>query len=52
MKNVVAAYDRNNFDTNQDLPGFITFLPRGKPITGNLGNVFWEEMYEELGGKD
>lgn len=36
MKNVVAAYDRNNFDTNQDLPG----------------NVFWEEMYDELGGKD
>ena len=27
MKNVVAAYDRNNFDTNQDLPGFTTFLP-------------------------
>ena len=27
-------------------------MPRGKPITGNLGNVFWEEMYEELGGKD
>ena len=21
MKNVVAAYDRNKFDTNQDLPG-------------------------------
>ena len=21
-------------------------------LTGSLGNVFWEEMYEELGGKD
>ena len=21
-------------------------------LTGILGNIFWEEMYEELGGKD
>ena len=36
----------------QVLPHFFHILPRGKALTGNLGNVFWEEMYEELGGKD
>jgi hypothetical protein len=32
IKEVLAAYERHDFDTNQDFPG----------------NIFWEEMYNEI----
>ena len=40
MKNVVAAYDRNNFDTNQDLPGLPDFPHLNHVVNQQLRKCF------------
>lgn len=48
IERVIDEYNKQGFDTHQDVPGIMTCLTWSR-LTCFEGNLYWEQLYESLG---